>query len=114
MKKTYENASGIPTGAFRDAVYELVAQIPEGRLMTYGDIAVLCGLARGARFVGGLAHFGPVELPWHRLVNRFGGLAAGYYGGKIGHKAALESEGFEIKDFRVVDFTERRWLPKNH
>lgn len=99
---------------FRERVYELVAQIPEGRVMTYGDIAVLSGHAHAARIVGGIAHFGPTELPWHRVVNRLGGLAAGYYGGKLGHQLALEAEGFEIKDFQIVDFQERRWLPSYH
>ena len=128
MKNPTENASGIPTGAFRDAVYELVAQIPKGRLMTYGDIATLCGLAHGARLVGGIAHFGPNDLPWHRVVNRFGGLASGFNGsfvdnllgtegapnGRIGHKMALGSEGVPVSDDNIVtDFAKRRWLPKN-
>jgi methylated-DNA-protein-cysteine methyltransferase-like protein len=129
MKKPYETATGLPAGAFREAVYGLVAQIPEGRLMTYGDIAVLCGLARGARLVGGIAHFGPVELPWQRVVNRFGGLASGWCapmtdyllgtegapGGRLGHKMALEAEGFKISDdFIVEDFARLRWLPSDH
>ncbi len=96
---------------FRARVYSLVAQIPRGNLMTYGDIAVFCGSPYAARQVGGLAHFGPTNLPWHRVVNRFGDLASGYYGGKEGHKAALEAEGFEVKDYRVVDFSKRRWRP---
>ena len=99
------------TTNFREYVYELVAQIPEGRVMTYGDIAVMSGHANTARIVGGIAHFGPSELPWHRVVNRFGGLASGYCGGKQGHQSALEAEGFTVKDFQIVDFQERRWLP---
>lgn len=97
---------------FRQRVYELVAQIPYGRIMTYGDIAALCGSAHASRIVGGLAHFGPTELPWHRVVNRFGGLASGYYGGKQGHQVALEEEGVEITDYTVVNFEELRWQPK--
>lgn len=103
----------MPESNFRERVYNLVAQIPEGRVMTYGDIATLAGQANAARIVGGIAHFGPIELPWHRVVNRFGGLASGYYGGKRGHQLALETEGFEIKDFQIVDFQERRWLPSD-
>ena len=97
--------------SFREAVYDLVAQIPEGRVMTYGDIATLCGHPNAARQVGGLAHFGPTELPWHRVVNRFGDCAAGYYGGKPGHQQVLEQEGFEVENYRIVNFAERRWLP---
>ncbi|HMR72538.1 MAG TPA: MGMT family protein [Candidatus Saccharibacteria bacterium] len=96
---------------FRMRVYELVAQIPEGRVMTYGDIAGLCGNARAARIVGGIAHFGPPELPWHRVVNRLGDCASGYYGGKEGHRQVLEAEGFVIKEYRIVDFENRRWRP---
>jgi len=97
---------------FKDAVYELVASIPKGRLMTYGDIAALAGHPYAARQVGGLAHFGPPELPWHRVVNRLGDCAAGYYGGKEGHRQALEQEGFTVVDYRVVDFEACRWRPE--
>jgi len=98
---------------FKLLVYDIVAQIPEGRVMTYGDIAALCGQPVASRIVGGLAHFGPTDLPWHRVVNRFGGLAAGYYGGKPGHQKALENEGFVIEDMKIVDFEKRRWTPIN-
>lgn len=83
---------------FRDRVYDTVASIPTLHVMTYGQIAALCGSPRGARQVGGLAHHGPSELPWHRVVNRSGGLASGYYGGKVGHKKDLEQEGFVVSD----------------
>lgn len=79
--------------------------------MSYGDIAALCGNAAAARIVGGLAHFGPVELPWHRVVNREGGLASGYHGGKEGHRLALEAEGVPVERYKVVDFEVRRWRP---
>lgn len=99
------------TSGFRERVYDIVAQIPEGRVMTYGDIAALAGEAHAARIVGGLAHFGPTELPWHRVVNRFGDMASGYYGGKEGHQAMLEAENFVIRDYRIIDFEKRRWRP---
>ena len=97
--------------SFRDAVYELVSRIPPGHVMPYGDIAAYCGRAHAARIVGGLAHFGPSELPWHRVVNRLGDCATGYYGGKVGHQVALEQEGIVVKDFRIVQFEEVRWRP---
>ncbi|MEO5499036.1 MAG: MGMT family protein [Candidatus Saccharimonadales bacterium] len=96
---------------FKKTVYEIVSSIPDGKLMTYGDIAALTGHPNAARQIGGLAHFGPTELPWHRVVNRLGDCAAGYYGGKAGHQQALESEGFTVVEHRVVDFEERRWRP---
>ena len=44
-------------------------------------------------------------------VNRLGDCASGYYGGKEGHRQVLEAEGFEVADYRIVDFAERRWRP---
>ncbi len=86
----------LQTPNFRNEVCHLVAQIPKGRVMTYGQIAALCGSPAAARIVGGIAHFGPPNLPWQRVVNKNGGLAAGYPGGREGHKKDLEAEGVEV------------------
>lgn len=98
---------------FRDRVYSLMARVPAGQVTTYGDLAGLAGHAYAARIVGGMAHYGPIELPWHRLVNRFGGLASGYHGGREVQRQLLEAEGIVCSDdFIVQDFKERRWQPK--
>jgi methylated-DNA-protein-cysteine methyltransferase-like protein len=87
---------------FRESVEKIVSSIPRGRVMTYGQIAALSGNARAARIVGGIAHFGDPNLPWQRVVNKSGGLASGYPGGKLGHKQVLEDEGVKVsKDYRV-------------
>lgn len=97
---------------FRERVYEVVQAIPSGRAMTYGDVATYAGQPLGARIVGQIAHFGPPDLPWQRVVNRFGGLASGYYGGRQGHRADLEKEGIEVgDDFTIANFEEVRWRP---
>lgn len=96
---------------FRQRVEALVAQIPRGRVMTYGQIAALCGNARAARIVGGIAHFGDPDLPWQRVVNKQGGLAAGYPGGRAGHKQVLEAEGFAVSDDYRVDADRLIWWP---
>lgn len=98
--------------SFRDAIYHLMAQVPVGCVTTYGDLAGLAGHAYASRVVGGIAHAGPSELPWHRLVNRFGGLASGFHGGMIEQQRLLESEGIECRNFVVIDFKEKRWQPK--
>lgn len=102
----------VPDREFRDRVYELMAQVPPGQVTTYGDLAGLAGHAYAARVVGGIAHTGPAGLPWHRLVNRFGGLAAGFHGGREVQQQLLENEGVACTGFIVDDFEERRWLPK--
>ncbi len=99
---------------FSKRVYALVAQIPKGRVMTYGQIAALCGNARASRIVGGIAHYGPSDLPWHRVVNKQGGLASGYHGGRQSQKEHLEVEGVIVRsetDNYYVDLGELLWIP---
>ena len=98
--------------AFRQRVYELVGQIPEGRVMTYGQLAALAGAAWAAWEVGQLAHFGPSELPWQRVVNKQGGLARGYVPrGLEGHKLALEADGVRVSEEFKVDVDNLLWDP---
>lgn len=96
---------------FKNRVYALVAQIPIGRVMTYGQLAALAGSPRAARIVGGIAHYGDPDLPWQRVVNKQGGLATGYPGGQIGHKQHLESEGVPVSDDFKVNIEELLWHP---
>lgn len=98
-------------GGFKERVYTLVAQIPKGKVMTYGQIAALCGNARAARIVGGIAHFGNPDLPWQRVVNRQGGLAGGYPGGRERHKEHLEADGIKVGDDYSIDVQELLWNP---
>lgn len=96
---------------FRERVELLVAQIPRGRVMTYGQLAALCGNARAARIVGGIAHFGDPSLPWQRVVNKSGGLAAGYPGGRRAHAEHLEAEGVTPTQDLRVDVRALLWWP---
>lgn len=100
-----------PDAGFRERVEAVVAQIPQGKAMTYGQLAALCGNARAARIVGGIAHFGNPELPWQRVVNKQGGLASGYPGGRRGHKAALEAEGYAVSDDYTIAIADLLWWP---
>lgn len=98
--------------SFKKLVYDLVARIPAGRLMTYGQIAALCGKPRGAWEVGQIAHFGPTDLPWHRVVNKQGGLAIGWPGGgRQMHRELLESEGVQVDENFYVDVNALKWDP---
>ena len=100
-----------PEAGFRERVETIVSQIPRGRVMTYGQIAAICGNARAARIVGGIAHFGDPDLPWQRVVNRHGGLASGYPGGRQGHKQVLEAEGIDVSPDYQVDVEKLLWWP---
>lgn len=97
---------------FAQRVYDLVSKIPKGSVMTYGQIAALCGAAWAAWEVGQIAHTGPVDLPWHRVVNKQGGLAAGWPGGgRDAHRARLEADGVEVSDNYTVDIGRLLWDP---
>lgn len=97
----------------RTAVYQLIGELPKGRVTTYGDLAVLAGHPGAARIVGGIAHQGPEGFPWHRLVNARGGLAFGYPGGQDAQRVLLEADGISCDDsYCVVDFERRRWRPE--
>lgn len=98
-------------GGFRARVETIVAQIPRGRVMTYGQIAALSGNPLAARVVGGIAHYGDDRLPWQRVVNKMGGLAAGYPGGRAAHRRALETEGVMVSDDDKINIRELIWWP---
>ena len=100
-----------PDASLRDRVELLVADIPRGRVMTYGDIAACVGHPGAARAVGAIARTGASNLPWQRVVTHSGGLASGYGTGPEEQAAALEDDGVACCDNRVVGFSRLRWLP---
>lgn len=103
----------LPISSFRDRVYALMASLPENKVTTYGDLAVMAGHPYAARQVGNIAHGGPTDLPWHRLVNARGRLAIGFPGGQEVQRRLLAQDGIVCNDeWRVADFEERRWRPQ--
>ena len=98
---------------FKDAVYQLVKSIPKGRVMTYGQVAALLGRPRAAQYVGWALHWSDQKVvPYQRVVNRFGELAAGYTtGGRIAHKRDLEDEGIVVQDDLTIDLDQYLWHP---
>ncbi len=80
--------------------------IPRGRVATYGQIARIAGLPRGARQVGYALHAlrAGTLVPWHRVVNAEGrlSLGRGQPGGDIRQRQALEREGVEFIGGRIV------------
>ncbi|MDR7431129.1 MAG: MGMT family protein [Armatimonadota bacterium] len=98
---------------FRERVLAVVAAIPRGRVLTYGEVAALAGRPRSAREVGWIAHASTDDLPWHRVVNRFGGLASGYAGGPGAQARALRQEGVRVRRNLTVDLARYRWTPSD-
>ena len=96
---------------FFQAVYEIVAQVPRRRVVSYGQIARLLGSPRAARQVGWAMRQCPDELPWHRVVMSDGSIAGG--GWSDLRRALLEDEGVPFLPDGRVDMANCHWLPEN-
>lgn len=96
---------------FFQAVYEIVAQIPRGRVVSYGQIARLLGSPRAARQVGWAMRQCPEELPWQRVIMSDGSIAGG--GWSELRRALLEEEGVPFHPDGRVDMARCRWLPEH-
>ena len=91
-------------------VYEIVAQVPYGRVVTYGQIARAIGLKRGARVVGWAMRHCPEGLPWHRVVNAQGGVSFHNAPETIPlQRALLEGEGIRFDRSGRLDLARYRW-----
>jgi methylated-DNA-protein-cysteine methyltransferase-like protein len=96
-------------------IFDIVKQIPPGRVTTYGAIAACIGLAGSARLVGwamNASHYSGSGIPAHRVVNR-NGLLTGkhHFETPLTMQELLESEGVKVEDDQVVDFQKLFWNP---
>lgn len=101
---------------FYNRVYEIVKQIPKGKVATYGQVAFLAGNPRASRAVGYALHRNPqpgTVIPCHRVVNREGRVAPGFaFGGPGIQQKMLEDEGVEMSENGyVVNLEKYRWIP---
>lgn len=109
MKKATSNNDN-----FFERVYEIVRQIPKGKVTTYGAIAKALGAAKSARMVGWAmnASHNLEDVPAHRVVNRNGMLTGKHhFEGTNLMQQLLESEGVKIIDNKIVDFDKFIWYP---
>ena len=104
--------------SFNNRVYEIVRQIPKGKVATYGQIAFMAGVWRASRAVGYALHRNPYngKVPCHRVVFKDGGLTAGFaFGGKDVQRQLLEAEGVKFNADGRVDMNQCRWdSPDRH
>lgn len=98
-----------------EAIYEIVRQVPRGRVTTYGHIAAAIGLKSGARMVGyamNNSHNASPPVPAHRVVNRNGLLTGKAHFGPDDEMAKLlQAEGIKVVDDAVQDFEKLLWDP---
>jgi len=92
-------------GGFFERVYALVEQIPPGRVATYGQVAALLGISRGARAVGwalrALGESRAAAVPWHRVVGAGGRISLRAGSGPVVQRRRLRAEGVRFRGGRV-------------
>ena len=101
---------------FFDKVYNIVRQIPEGKVTSYGAIANYLGVKKSARLVGWAmnASHGDNSIPAHRVVNRVGLLTGKHhFGGTKIMQQLLENEGIIIKENKILNLELYFWDPRN-
>lgn len=103
---------------FYQRVYDVVRQIPEGRVTSYGAIARFLGTGRSARLVGWAMNQSHSELPpvpAHRVVNRNGLLSGkNHFAYPEQMAELLEDEGVQVAHDQVQHFQELFWDPADH
>ena len=109
--------SGKSEESFFELVFEVVRQIPKGRVTSYGAIAAALGTKLSSRMVGWAmngAHRVHPPVPAHRVVNRLGLLTGKHhFESPTDMQEKLEAEGIKVKDDKIVDFKQHFWEPGN-
>jgi len=93
---------------FTENVVEIIKGIPEGKVMTYGQIATLAGNRRGARQVARVLHTlsKKCNLPWYRVINSKGEIGLKDYETHNLQKLFLESEGIIFTNKGTINLNE--------
>jgi methylated-DNA-protein-cysteine methyltransferase-like protein len=97
-------------------IHAVVRRIPRGRVATYGQVALLAGLARQARLVGYALHAlpGRSDVPWQRVVNARGAVSPRREPGWDAlQRALLEREGVRFDARGRIDLVRQGWRPRS-
>ncbi len=107
--------SGQKDDSFFDMVYEIVRQVPKGRVTSYGAIAACLGTKLSARMVGWAmngAHHATFKVPAHRVVNRNGMLTGKHHFSDPDQmQRLLEKEKIKVVNDQVQNFDKVFWDP---
>ncbi|MBP6055049.1 MAG: MGMT family protein [Cytophagaceae bacterium] len=96
-----------------DLIYQVVREIPAGRVTSYGAIAAYLGMKGGARMVGWAmnASHTIADIPAHRVVNRNGVLTGKNFFGGDRMQELLAFEGIRVQDDQILAFKSHFWDP---
>ncbi|MFD1062952.1 MGMT family protein [Winogradskyella litorisediminis] len=101
------------TESFFERVYDVVRQIPYGRVTSYGAIANFLGALKSARIVGyAMNNSHDKDVPAHRVVNRKGLLTGKHHFKGVNlMQQLLENEGVVVKDNQIQNLESIFWNP---
>lgn len=98
---------------FKEALIKIVRSVPEGKVVSYGQVALYAGLPRAARQVGWVLRGieTSVDLPWWRVINNEGKITikGNKYHDKELQKRLLQAEGVPVSDSYEVDIEKYRF-----
>ncbi|MDQ3324027.1 MAG: MGMT family protein [Acidobacteriota bacterium] len=99
---------------YRERVYEIVREIPSGRVMTYGQIAAILGAGYTPRTIGYVMHAADTEnVPWQRVINSQGACSTGKMMLPVNlQQKMLEDEGVKFDEKGRCDLDVYRWFPE--
>lgn len=105
-------SAGKPGSSFA-RIARVVRRVPRGRVATYGQVARLAGLPRGARQVGYALHALPSGsvVPWHRVINAGGRISLPPEAGGIEQRLRLLAEGITVTEAGRVSLARYQWDP---
>ena len=98
----------------KEKVYDYLTKIPQGRVVTYGQIACFLGNVHLSRYVGNVLHSNPdgEKYPCYKVVSRDGQLSKSYaFGGLAEQKRRLEADGICVEKDRVL-LSRYLWRPE--
>jgi methylated-DNA-protein-cysteine methyltransferase related protein len=109
------SSSDASVSSFYERVWQVLAEIPAGRVTTYGDIAEYVGTRAAARTVGWALNAAVGSgLPCHRVVNRHGALTgARFFETPDVMEERLRSEGVAFEEDGTVDLDAHLWFPRD-
>lgn len=97
------------------SIYQIVRQIPHGKVATYGQVADLASLYGKARLVGYALYRVDIlsDIPWHRVINAQGEISQSpaRYGADALQRSRLEQEGIEFSPEEKVNLRKYLWRP---
>jgi methylated-DNA-protein-cysteine methyltransferase related protein len=104
----------VDESGYREKVYEIVRQIPVGRVMTYGQIAEILGEGYTPRTVGYVMHAADTEnVPWQRVINSQGACSTGKMTIPVNlQQKMLEDEGVDFNEKGKCDLNVYLWFPE--